>query len=747
MKKFILLLVLCLSVVLVSAQPCVSNCSLYTTQSIPPNIIPSAGTAVTLSDDQVSGACPIGFTFTFYCNAYTNFYISSNGFISFNPAVSQGCCSGASIPAPGNAVNNMIAFSWNDLYPPGGGTIRYQTIGVAPNRICLITYSLIPHCCNNGPAFNSGQIKLFETSNTIEIHSGVITSDGSNATQGIMNGPGTLAAAVPGRNGQTWTATSDAYRFTVSTGGPTAPGPILGLSSLCIGASQVFSVTPMVGATQYNWTLPGGWTGASTTNTILVTPSATGVLSVTATYTCGTSTPATTLNVTVNPNPTVTISGGNTAVCPGNSITLTGNGANTYSWSNGQLINPITITPTVSGTYSVIGTSVAGCTGTATKDITVTPSPTVIITGTDQICFGQSVVLTAIGAVSYTWSNGSNNPSQSFSPTVTTTYSVEGFAGACTSSAIITVTVNPNPTVTIVGSNTACAGNPINLTANGANSYTWSTGDLTSTISPVPFGNITYTVYGDTPAGCTGFATHAVTVNASPNVTVSGPNAMCVGQTITLSALGANSYSWSNGMPSQTIVISPTTTTSYSVYGTSILGCVGPPTIKNIIVNPVPNVFIAASSQTICKGEMCTLTGNGADTYSWSTGALTPTANVTPSTTTNYTVTGTNTTTGCMMTTNIQIVVELCTGIDKVEMLSENLKVYPNPNNGEFKIEFTKSKSRLVFVYDLIGKEVYSKVSDGELIHVDIQQLNDGIYFMKIVEGNENVIIKVVKQK
>ena len=746
MKKIIPLFIFVFAVAFVSAQPCTSNCTLYTVQSIAPNIIPSAGTAVSLGDDQVSGACPIGFTFTFYCNAYTNFYISSNGFISFNPAVSQGCCSGAFIPAPGNAVNNMIAFDWNDLYPPGGGTIRYQTIGVAPNRICLITYSLIPHCCNNGPAFNSGQIKLFETSNRIEIHSGVITTDGSNATQGIMNGPGTIAVPVPGRNGQTWTATSDAYQFNVSSGGPTAPGPILGLSSLCIGASQVFSVTPMVGALQYNWTLPGGWTGASTTNTILVTPNATGVLSVTATYTCGTSTPATTLNVTVNPNPTVTISGGNTGVCPGNSITLTGNGANTYSWSNGMLTNPITITPTVSGTYSVIGTSVAGCTGTAVKDVTVLPSPTVVISGTDQICAGQVLNLTAIGAVNYTWSNGSNNPSQSFSPITNTTYSVIGDAGGCTSTAAINVTVNPNPTLTIVGTNTACAGTPINLTANGANSYTWSTGDLTSIITPTPFTNITYTVYGSTPAGCSGFATQAVTVNAAPVVTVSGPNAMCIGQTINLSAMGANSYSWSNGMLTQTVAVSPTTTTSYSIYGTSLLGCVGAPTIKNIIVNPIPNVFISGCP-TICKGEMCTLTGNGADTYSWTSGALTSTINVTPSVTTNYTVTGTNTTTGCMFTTTTQIVVSLCTGVEDQHLLTDNFKVYPNPSNGEFIIEFKYNTSRTVSIYDIAGKEIHNEACETDRLKVDIHHIEDGIYFMKVNEGTEHVVIKIVKIK
>src|SRR5438876_28416 len=104
------------------------------------------------------------------CNAYTNVYVGSNGFITFNAASASGCCSGQICPTAGGNPNDYIALVWNDLYPPGAGTINYRTLGVAPNRIFVVTYSLIPFCCGPGPPNISGQIKLYETTNVIELH-------------------------------------------------------------------------------------------------------------------------------------------------------------------------------------------------------------------------------------------------------------------------------------------------------------------------------------------------------------------------------------------------------------------------------------------------------------------------------------------------------------------------------------------------------------------------------------------------
>ncbi len=119
-------------------------CDEYTVTSIPFAPLQGAGTAVPLGDDQVSSALPIGFPFEFFCNSYTDFYISSNGFITFNGGSGSGCCTGDVIPDPFDP-NNIIALAWEDLDADNYGTIEYFTTGTAPNRILVVNFIGISH--------------------------------------------------------------------------------------------------------------------------------------------------------------------------------------------------------------------------------------------------------------------------------------------------------------------------------------------------------------------------------------------------------------------------------------------------------------------------------------------------------------------------------------------------------------------------------------------------------------------------
>jgi len=132
--------------------------------------IAASGTAVSLSDDSVSGALPIGFTFNYYGTAYTSFYISSNGYLVFLPGQSSGCCSSGGLPET-SGPNSTIAGLWIDLYPPGsgaGGGVRYQTIGSSPTRQLVVQFTTVPVCC--GSSFPSTfQFVLDEGSNEIRV--------------------------------------------------------------------------------------------------------------------------------------------------------------------------------------------------------------------------------------------------------------------------------------------------------------------------------------------------------------------------------------------------------------------------------------------------------------------------------------------------------------------------------------------------------------------------------------------------
>ena len=177
--------------------------------------LPGTGTPVFLSDDQVSSALPIGFNFTFYGNTYSDFYISSNGFITFTDDGHSGCCSGQFVPNS-NSPNNLIAFAWEDLNPSIGGTIDYFTTGSAPDRVLVMNFTDVPLFGGGGSPVTS-QVLLYESSNVIEIHSTSATL--FSATMGIENLLGTDALAVPGRNRDDWSVSND-YVLFVPCGSP-----------------------------------------------------------------------------------------------------------------------------------------------------------------------------------------------------------------------------------------------------------------------------------------------------------------------------------------------------------------------------------------------------------------------------------------------------------------------------------------------------------------------------------------------
>ena len=252
------------------------------------------------------------------------------------------------------------------------------------------------------------------------------------------------------------------------------------------------------------------------------------------------------------------------------------------------------------------------------------------------------------------------NPAQSLLIFNTTTNCFETFVNGlwhsmwCDSCSSLNLTASASPTA-------ICIGNSSILTATGADSYQWNTGETSASITVNPSTNTTYTVTG-TSAGCSATTTVSVIVNSViPTISASAsPSTICSGSSSTLSANGGTTYIWSTGSTNQTITVYPTTNTTYTVTGTTS-GCSSSATI-NVTVNPSPSVTISGSPTTICSDSSATLTANGATTYSWSTGSTNQTITVSPSSTTTYTVTGTSS--GCSATATITItVVQCCTPV------------------------------------------------------------------------------------
>ena len=304
-------------------------------------------------------------------------------------------------------------------------------------------------------------------------------------------------------------------------------------------------------------------------------------------------------------------------------------------------------------------------------DSSNSPNPILTPTAT-SVCPGSSASLTVSGGVSYNWNTGSTSTSIVVSPTSTSTYSVTvtGTNG-CNASASQTVTLNSNPIITISPiSPSVCLGQNINLIAGGASSYSWSNGINNDSITISPSTAATYSVTGTDVNGCTATASRIVNLYPNPTITISPTSPItCSGQNISLTATGAISYSWSNGITADTTIVAPISASTYSVTGTDANGCSASAT-KNVNIYGNPNAYILAdgiitSSDTISLGDAVQLQLNGSlntvPNIQWSPNTAMNNSSIQnpivyPSTTTTYTVTFTNSN-GCQQSQTIEIYV------------------------------------------------------------------------------------------
>jgi hypothetical protein len=333
------------------------------------------------------------------------------------------------------------------------------------------------------------------------------------------------------------------------------------------------------------------------------------------------------------------------SICAGSSVTLTASGGSTsYTWMpGGATTASIVVTPTVTTIYTVTGTNTLGCVSSATVMVTVNPNPTLNITGNSSICKGTTVMLTGSGASTYTWApcvSGCNTSVIAFTPSVTTVYTLTGTnANGCVGSKTFTVTVVPIPTVT-VNSATICAGSCATLTANGANTYTWSA-PISSTVNPAvvcPTVTTIYTVSGqNTGCATTSVKTATVTViqalpgSLSINTSSSSP--------VIASGTGTNVVNLSSSITNTTGLIfnwqpsgATTPTTAFNLTQPEIISLsvynnvCGTSLTQSICVN-----YVSAS----CSGTFATL-NNATITGTASLGATTATYNVTGTLTINW---------------------------------------------------------------------------------------------------------------
>ncbi len=368
-------------------------------------------------------------------------------------------------------------------------------------------------------------------------------------------GQTTATITVPVTGATTYTVTvsngcaSRDTTFTVNT----SPPPIALLNannnSICNGDTVTMTAG---GGSSYLWS-----TG-STSTTIQVHPSTTTsyTLHVYAGSLCSDSA---VITITVNQKITSTVSATSTSICVGSSTTLSVNsngGPPDYLWNNGSTASSITVNPTSTTTYYVI------VSGTCANDsiaqvINVNTVPLVTITYPDTSCIGAAIVLTANGASSYTWGNGSTTNPITVSLTADSTITVIGSNGGCSDTASKIIHVYPGLVSAGVLSDSTCAGGnaTISVSVTGghpAYSYAWNNGITSNSPGPitVPVPPNTYVCTVTDACGQTLSETVNITVRPAPNIVFyASPDSVLGGGYVTFINLttGASGYLWNLG--------------------------------------------------------------------------------------------------------------------------------------------------------------------------------------------------------
>ncbi len=344
--------------------------------------------------------------------------------------------------------------------------------------------------------------------------------------------------------------------------------------------------------------MPGGGLSAIVGSSVTANPSVTTTYVVTGRGPNG-CTSAASVTVTVLPLPVITGTVG-AEVCAGSSVGLSASGAISYVWSPSATLSTtvgssVTASPTSSTIYTVTGTDGNGCVNWNVVPVSVHPLPYIFPVSAPGICVGSSTTLSVSTIASVVWSPSAGLSSTSgaivtASPTSTTTYTITGTdSHGCVNTATLPLTVYPLPPVSAGSNVSVCNGSSTTLTGSGAVSYTWTPGyglsvTTGSTVTAHPATTTTYTLTGLDI--CYNRATVTVFVNPLPTVAGTGAT-MCMGNSATISATGATTYTWapSTGLSStigSSVTANPTTNINYTVTGTDANGCVANLTASRI---------------------------------------------------------------------------------------------------------------------------------------------------------------------
>jgi gliding motility-associated-like protein len=564
---------------------------------------------------------------------------TSNAWVSATTAVAT--VSSAGVVTGVSAGTSVITYTNNN------GCAKTETITIN----ALPTISGSAEVCVGSTTTLTGSGTAAATNPWVSSNSAIA----SITSSGVMTGSSSGTATITYTNNNGCTITANAVVNSLPT--------ISGSTSVC-----KFGTLSLTGSGTAASSTP--WTSSNTSiATVSSTGSVFGVSSgtVTISYTNNKGCTETQI-ITVNGQPTVSVSPSSATISPGGSQSLTATGGSTYTWSPSATLSSatagsVTATPSTTTTYEVIGTDSKGCSDTTQVTVTVLSSLSAgTVSGSQTICYGadptaftsSASASGGTGSLTTQWQKSTNSGStwsdisgatsntydESSSVAVTTSYRRKVTDGASNVdySNTITITVNSKPNIGLSAGNVSCFGGnngSITTTITGGTSaftYNWSGSSYSATtkdISSLSAG--TFTLICTDNNSCKDTASVSVTEPASA-LSLSNSaqtNVLCFGNStgaVTVAAAGGTSpyeYKIGTGAYASTATFSSLAAGSYTITAKDVNGCTQ--TLSVTITQPSAALSIATPSITNvgCKGASTgaiSLTVSGGTTaysYAW----------------------------------------------------------------------------------------------------------------------------------
>ena len=388
--------------------------------------------------------------------------------------------------------------------------------------------------------------------------------------------------------------------------------------------------------------------------------------------------------------------------CNGGAVTLTGTGAQTYSWTP-NVANGSTFTPSINQAYTLTGFDANGCSAWDQTNILLENFS--IDAGQNlTVCQGDSAVLTATGSPNIIWNNNDVSNGIPFYP-LNSGY-ITAFAtsaNGCLASDSVLLTVNPAPSIDAGQDFYTCPGDSITLLASGGNNLIWN-GTIANDTTFVPNASATYVVSGESSLGCIGSDTLQVFYGTFPDLNAGQDQSVCFGDEVILYGTGGIFMYWSNNI-ADSIPFVPQQSGSYVLTGASNEGCVGTDTVY-VSVND-------ASSNTITASAIDSYTLNG-QTYTASG---------------TYSQVLTNAA-GCDSLLTLNLTLDF-TGLQ--ENVGTSLLVYPNPAQDFIFLEVdTDLIGSNVMICDALGRIILETTLQKEETSIELREFTSGTYLIKV---------------